>query len=266
MKCGVFMIDFSLYENELTFGIPIEYFSEYEKKYKKKEKSINIFEVPVRKYFDFYVSINCLLLDKNIIPDVNIVQMSYLDYLFYLKDYEDNPLYLGLMNDLFRMCFRMEDDEEIMWYFDGKKHILKIKDVYLDKNDFENIKEIICLQNDIDLSEFELDPEVRKQLQRVKQYKAKHDTSVFSLENKIDGLIVSSNYNEEELLNLSIRKFTRILRRADHKLHYEIYKNAESSGMVKFKTPIKHWLDNLDDDPNDDFVVDYEGVKKKVTI
>ena len=41
---------------------------------------------------------------------------------------------------------------------------------------------------------------------------------------------------------MSIRKFALLLGVIDSKLHYQIYKTGECSGMVTFKEPITHWM------------------------
>ena len=71
----------------------------------------------------------------------------------------------------------------------------------------------------------------------------------------------------QDIYELTIRKFSKILERVDHKLHYEIYLGAEMSGMVKFKdeNQIKHWMADLTKSDNyEDVKVDADEMHHKI--
>ena len=71
----------------------------------------------------------------------------------------------------------------------------------------------------------------------------------------------------EDIYNLTIRKFSKILERVDYKLHYQIYKSAEMSGMVSFKdgNPFKHWMADLTkSDKYEEVKVDAEEMHNKI--
>jgi len=71
----------------------------------------------------------------------------------------------------------------------------------------------------------------------------------------------------DKVKNLSIRKFSKILARVDHKLHYQIYLSASMSGMVKFKdkNTIRHWLSDLSTDRLKDSMIGFDEFKNKMS-
>ena len=80
-------------------------------------------------------------------------------------------------------------------------------------------------------------------------------------------VLISTALSTEQIHNLTIRKFIKILQRVDHKMHYEIYKTAECSGMVKFKEGIDHWMSEIKRNKYSDVIVnsdDYESLKNKI--
>ena len=71
----------------------------------------------------------------------------------------------------------------------------------------------------------------------------------------------------QDIYDLTIRKFEKILQRVDAKLHYQIYLSASMSGFVSFKdeNAIKHWMNDLSkNDKYEDVKVDMETMRNKI--
>ena len=82
-------------------------------------------------------------------------------------------------------------------------------------------------------------------------------------------VLVSTNLKLEDIYNLTIRKFSKILQRADYKLHYQIYMTASTSGLVEFKdkSMLKHWMSVLDEGDNfADVKVDQKELEQKINL
>ncbi len=65
------------YEKYTTFDSPIPY------------KSLLIYPATMRDYFEFMASSPVLLMDIYSVPDPNILSMKYLEYLFHIKEYDE---------------------------------------------------------------------------------------------------------------------------------------------------------------------------------
>ena len=249
-----------------------EYFT-YDKPVPYKE--LLIYPVKVIDYLNFFISVNCLTFEKNKIPDINIIKMSYLDFLFYTFDKDENgKIYLMMLLEIFKICLNI-DYKQIEYIKDEKGKLNLIfnleynnenKKITIDKQDFDNIKKIILLQNIPDYDDAYIDPKMEKALKEAQEFMNKNKKKMASLEDQIVCVMLALHETDEKKLhNLTIRKFTKILQRYDYKLHYEIYKQAECSGMVTFKEEINHWMSDLSvDDKYADVKVDFDEFKNKI--
>ena len=109
-------------------------------------------------------------------------------------------------------------------------------------------RHIIIIQNDIDfdIDEF-LNYDTEQRLLKAKKDLNKNDDKA-SIEDYIDSLVIAMNTTEERIMNMTIRKFWRYIKRYQLHESYTIAKTGECSGMVSFKEPIKHWMVSLEED------------------
>lgn len=222
------------YEKEFAFDDPIPY------------KDLLIYPISMYNYIEFFIAVNCLMIDKNKIPNPKIISMSYLDYLFYLIENDINgELYFRLLIEIFMLCFKVDVQDLRLFKDENNKAKFSIKNEIFDKDDFDIIKNIILNQNIINYDDTYIDPQVEKALRDAEEFINKHKKKIGSLEDQIICVLISTSLNMEEIKNLTIRKFSKILERVDYKLHYEIYKTASMSGFVTFKEEIDHWMSDL---------------------
>jgi hypothetical protein len=127
------------------------------------------------------------------------------------------------------------------WYDDKNKAYIGIKNIVLDKDDFKNLKLIVCSQNVPDYSTEYIDPDLEEDRKEAERLRSKN-IEVPSLEQQMCCIVSGSSYKLEELQQMSIRKFSILLKTIDEKLHYEIYKMNENSGAVTFKKGLDHWI------------------------
>lgn len=246
-------MDTKQYEKYFVYDEPVPY------------KELLIHPVTMREYLSFHLAVNCLIFEKNKIPEPKIIKMSYLDFLFYLINQDANGEYISfLLVELFRLCLHIEA-EQIKYIYDDKGKVkLILNDVTYDKNDFDNIKNIILYQNIPDYDDTYIDPKVEQALQEAQDFMNRNKKKMASLEDQLICVSISTPLKLNDIYELTIRKFTKTLQRVDYKLHYSIYKQAEMSGMVSFKEEINHWMSELKNDKYSDVIVDYGEFKKKI--
>ena len=241
---------------ELYFDEPIPY------------KELNIYPVIMKDYLDFHFAVSCLLIDKNSIPDANIISMSYLRFLYY-QAFENNEPYVYMIKLLLCIVLHMKFDEEIKFYVNADdKAFFKINDIEYNADDFDNIVKIIFEQNCITAIDETIQKEIRDALEKAEQYKMQNNKQkICSLEEQMICVLISTSFKMEDIYELTIRKFEKILQRVDAKLHYQIYLSASMSGFVTFKddSAIQHWMNDLTkDDKYSDVKVDMEEIHHKV--
>lgn len=237
-------------------------------------KSLKIYPVKMRDLFEFNYAVECLLMDKDSVPDVQVISMTYYDFLLYVgnqtEDGLNNPI--RKLDILFRLCLGLDRDlktSPIEYGADGKKSAFKIDNVIYYSDDFEKIKDIIIKQNDIDTFDPNIKKETRDMLDKALEMKSKmHGDKQCGIEDQMICLSLASGISLEDIYNLSIRKFKKYIKRADYKIHYEIYKMAAMIGFVEFKDKNfpKHWMVDLDSgDKYSDVLVSFDSVSDKIS-
>lgn len=243
------------YIKELYFDQPIVY------------KNLSIYPVTMKDYLDFHWLVSCLLIDKNSIPDVNIISMSYLKFLYYQSSSQDKP-YVYMLKALLCMVLHLDLNYEIRFYINNNKAFFNIDNVEYNSADFDNIVDIIFEQNCISHIDESIQKELRDEFERAQRYRQQQNNQkICSLEEQMICVMISTPLDMESIYKLTIRKFEKILQRVDAKMHYQIYLSASMSGMVEFKdkNAIKYWMSDLSKDDNySDVKVDMDDMKNKI--
>ncbi|WP_207710620.1 hypothetical protein, partial [Schaedlerella arabinosiphila] len=125
---------------------------------------------------------------------------------------------------------------------------IKINDEIITPEIFDDLRRIIIIQNDIDfdIDEF-INYDTEQRLLKARKDINKNEDSV-NIEDYIDSLVIAMHVTEKYVMNMTIRKFWRYIKRYNLHETYTIAKTGECSGFVKFNEPIKHWMRSIDDD------------------
>jgi len=243
-----------------------DYYLFYDKPIPYKE--LNIYPAKMDEYLNFHFYVSCLLLDKNSIPNPEVISMTYLRFLYYMSSSTELP-YLYMFKELLKMVLHIDDDS--LFYFgldENGKAIFKINGITYDSEDCDKITDIIFMQNCIEHIDDTIQKEVRDAMEKAEAYKIKQNAyKMGTLEDQMICVLISTPLKLDDIYELTIRKFSKILERVDHKLHYEIYLGAQMSGMVKFKdeNQIKHWMADLTkSDKYADVKVDTDAMHQKI--
>jgi len=111
-------------------------------------KDLLIYPITVDKNEEFIRFVDCLLIDKNSIPDVKIISMSYLDYIIQYTD--ENNFYYQKLLELLNMCVKpnygiktISEEEAITRYNSGEEIIVsKTEDFEKDSIKINNLRGI----------------------------------------------------------------------------------------------------------------------------
>jgi len=184
--------------------------------------------------------------------DKKIIKMSYLDFLLYClnsKELEETYKINGLSKyyvyalQLLQLCCR--ESEVQINYQTGQ---ITIDGELITPQIFDDLRRIIILQNDIDfdIDEF-INYDTERRLRKA-QKDSSRDGAKANIEDYIDSLVIAMNITEEAVMNMTIRKFYRYIKRYQLHESYQIAKTGECSGMVSFKEPIRHWMTSLEEE------------------
>lgn len=219
----------------------------------KYDEYITIYPVTMKDIITFQFLKDSITLRKNsTFREKKIIKMTYLDFLLYAlgnTDLEIQYELLGLSQyyyyaiQLLQLCCR---DSEIRLI--EKTGQIKINGEIITPKIFDDLRKIIIIQNDIDfdIDEF-LNYDTEQRLLKAQKDLGKNEDSA-SIEDYIDSLVIAMHVTEEYIMNMTIRKFWRYIKRYNLHETYTIAKTGECSGFVKFNKPIKHWMRSLEED------------------
>lgn len=230
-------------------------------------KDFLIYPIRMRNYIEFFSYSECLVVDKNSVPDPKVISMTYLEYI--LTNSTKENYWLGELDLILKFCLNLERDFKIEYGYDeNQKIFIKVGEKYIYAEDFDEIRFLICEQNMIQLEDYTISKEVRDALKKAQEYKNKSSgVKMASLEDQILCVVSSTAMKVEDISAMTVRKFIKLLERVDHKLHYQIYLQASLSGMVTFKDKsiIKHWMSDLTKNNLNENLISKESVEKKLS-
>lgn len=217
----------------------------------KYDEYITLHPVTMNDIITFRILTKSITLRKNsIFRNKKIIKMTYLDFLLYAfnnieleKEYEISELsqYYIYAIQLLQLCCK---DSKVEINQDNGQIV--INGEIVTPEIFDDLRRIIIIQNDIDfdIDEF-LNYDTEQALNKARKDNEKNNSNV-SIEDYIDSLIIAMNTTEERVMNMTIRKFWRYIKRYQLHENYTIAKTGECSGMVTFKEPIQHWMISLE--------------------
>ena len=227
----------------ITFDEAIEY------------RGLKFYPIKVRDFLKFSVFANCLNINKNDVPDVKVISMTNLDYLYYLSETDESKPAVIWFDRLLAMVLKdeksFEDIEKSILrygYNDKKRAIFSINGELFTSEDYENIKKIISEQNEFELIDQKISKDVRDNYEKVLEYRNRHSGNIpGSFEDYIISLSIYTGWTLEYIYDMKYRKFINSIKRIDALITYEILTAASMSGFVKFdnKSAIKHWLSHI---------------------
>lgn len=228
-------------------------------------KNIKLYPFLMKDYDLFEELISILLFDKNKIPDIKIIKMSYLKFLFfvvpYMVDESGNKVYKDIIdkiNSLFKYILK---DQSFEFLMDNNEKIfinvnVKDENILLTEHEFEKIRKLILCQNAIPVLDNRIHPELQAELEENMKFLSKMQGHIDgTMEDQIVSYKCEMKFDTYNLIKeMSIYQFRKELVRLDLIKDYQIYKTASMSGMVTFDSPITHWRSHISDKP------DYSGL------
>lgn len=151
-------LNISFYEHTyFYFDIPV--------KYKLADKELTIYPITVKDSEIFLSSIQVLNVDKNSMPSVEIIQMSYLEFMY--KELFKENVNIDRMAIIAKYCLHMENpyigfDKKNKPYLEDKNLGIKIG-----SKQFEDIRRIILYQNLVHYDDEYVNPEIKQMMAEV---------------------------------------------------------------------------------------------------
>lgn len=219
----------------------------------KYTENIILYPVTMNDIVTFQALSQSITVRKNsTFHEKQIIKMTYLDFLLYClgnEELEKQYKIIGLSQyffyaiQLLQLCCK---DAEIK--LNQQTGQIIINGEVITPQIFDDLRRIIIIQNDIDfdIDEF-LNYDTEQRLLKAQKDLDK-DKDKANIEDYIDSLVIAMHTTEDRIMEMTIRKFWRYVKRYNLHENYTIMRTGECSGMVSFKEPIKHWMVSLEED------------------
>ena len=274
---------------------------EYVDKYATLQKPVPLYNlqikpVLVRDFFQFNNAKDVLNIEKNKIPNIEIIQMTYLRFLLTIMIEQDGfkedfltilALSLGVKYDATKrnpsfepneiltqqtrkgesevwingwdVRFRLNDDKVVLCLYDDEDL------VEIDDAQFDELRKVILFQNIYKYDDTEMSDDFRRVVEEYYRLKNK-DIVLPSLEDRLMAVCVSSAYKLEELYTMPLRLFDALLEYSVDKLEYQVNKLIVNLAQGKVEgLHLSHWVYKTKKDKYSEIFTDAQDLVKKVT-
>ena len=258
--------------------------------------NLQVKPILVRDFFQFNNAKDVLDIEKNKIPDINIIQMTYLRFLLTIMIEQDGfkedfltilALSLSVKYDATKrnpsfepneiltqqirkdesevwvngwdVRFRVSDDKVILCLYEDEEL------VEIDDAQFDDLRKVILLQNIYKYDDTEMSDDFRRVVEEYYRLKNK-DIVLPTLEDRLMAVCVSSAYKLEELYTMPLRLFDALLEYSIDKLEYQVNKLIVNLAQGKVEgLHLSHWVYKTKKDKYSEIFTDAQDLVKKVT-
>lgn len=235
-------------------------------------KGLKLYPIKVKDYYEFLSSYDILDINKNKIPDVEVIQMTYLQYvvdkLFNDETIvnQNHSITFGNIWELkfaniMELCLGIKSKDVIIKHEDNKITLI-LDGIEISANDFDDLRKLILFQNLNTYDDTILSEDVENAI-RERNEMSNKGLLVPQLEDMFDKVMLKTGLEEEKILNMTYRRFERIFKSLVEEVDYTIFKMAECQG-AQFKNPIDHWIYKSSRDKYADIFGSINGLKEKL--
>lgn len=230
----------------------------------KDGTKIIIYPILVKDFPMYDLCRNILTIPKNEFNDIDIIKMSYLEFL--INVFKTNSVYSKNLANLLKLCI---NEELFSFSLEDKKPYIKVlneKDevkFVIDKKDFDNISKIILYQNDITYDDTYISPEMRKAIEDYYSLKYR-DIESPSFEKQRAFVISKCGITPNELKEMTYRTFSQVYQASIDSEIYIAQKVIQASEKYEIKGDINHPLFEKKKEKYSDVFQDADTFKQKI--
>ena len=219
--------------------------------YQIKDKLIKIYPVAVEDSEVFLSSMNILMVDKNSSPSVEIIQMSYLEFIYKIL-FQDRTNIDRFVNIL-KYCLHI-NSPYIGFNENDKPYLVdKENDILIGPKDFDNIKRLILYQNLIHYDDEYINPELKAAMSEVDELRNKGVDSP-TIERRIAIITAHCGLSKQEQLKMTYRSHSLLFEEVYGEVEYTILRPIALFGGNGDK--IDNWIYKKKKDKFDGYITD----------
>ena len=228
--------------------------------YKINKQFVKIYPISVRESEIFLSSISLFNIDKNATPSVEIIQMSYLQFIIdiLIKENKDN---LQRFVNLLKLCLHMEDPR-IQLNELGKPILIDGKTMCpINGTQFEDIRRIILYQNLINFDDAYINPELKQAMLEVDMLKNKN-LEIPNLERKIAIITAHTGLSKKEQLEMTYRSHSLLFEEVCSEVEFVTIRPVALFGGNGGK--LDHWIFKKKKNKMEDYFTNVDKYSKSM--
>ena len=230
--------------------------------YKLTDKDIlYIYPVSVKDSEVFSSSCDILQIDKNSLASVEIIQMSYLDFLLkVLIPSDESKIWLDKLFNVMRLCLRWDNwtlnvDNNQKISLVNEDNGFKIK-----ARQFDDIKRIILYQNLLHYDDEYIDPDLKKAIEETNKLRAANIVAP-SLERRISIVTAHCGLPKREQLAMTMRAHQSLFEECSGEVDYTTTKPI---ALYAGKAKDVEWIYKSKKDKYSDYIMTLEDYNKSM--
>ena len=206
-------------------------------------KTLEIRPVFVRDSELFIASCDVIAIDKNSTSSVEIIQMSYLEFITKVLSAEE--VNIAKFLNIVRICLGFTRP---LWKMDERKRINLYDaemDITITAKEFEDIRRIILYQNLLDYDDSYISPVLKNAMEETNKLKNKGYVMP-NLERRIAIITAHTGLSKREQLDMSYRAHALLFREVCGEVEFTTIRPAAlSAGKAK---DLEHWIYKKEND------------------
>lgn len=224
--------------------------------------SITLFPVRMKDILTLQQCQNALTLRKDaVFREKTWIKMGYLEFIQYAAVHPEIAAqyqipFLPMYFDFTLMLLKLVCGRDAVFSVNRRTLAFSINGLPVTDTVYDDLRKIILIQNEIDFNPDEfLNMDTVNALEKARAFEMKKNSEKADIEDYIDSLATALKMTGQEVSGLTVRKFWRYIKRINRHEEYQVCRTAAMSGMVTFKTPIRHWMTSIEDEDH------YKGLK-----
>lgn len=222
-------------------------------------KTLEIRPVFVRDSELFIASCDVIAIDKNSTSSVEIIQMSYLEFIAKVLAAEE--VNIAKFLNIVRICLGFTHP---LWKMDERKRINLYDaemDITITAKEFEDIRRIILYQNLLDYDDSYISPVLKNAMEETNKLKNK-GYAMPNLERRIAIITAHTGLSKREQLEMSYRSHALLFREVCGEVEFTTIRPAAlSAGKAK---DLEHWIYKKEKGKLDGYIMDTNDYVKSM--
>lgn len=227
----------------------------------RKKKTIPIYPVSVSDYEIFMSSVDILQFDKNLSSSVEIIQMSYLEFLMsVILQIDKNEAMADKVRNIMSLCLKW-DNWSVSFDSTNKPFIINTDNSdIISTKDFDDIKRIILYQNLLGYTDEYIDPDLKKSIEETDKLRLR-DIELPSIERKMSIITAHCGLSKKDQMAMTMRAHESLFEECVAEINYT---TTRPIALYAGKENEIEWIYKKKKDKYSDYIMTIEDYNKSM--